>query len=131
MPWIQNVSFDGIQKGHHFDPGVNSLLIQIVDPDMDFPKPAFPFKVVHQFKFLDIEEEHEQAITEEQAMEIARILLDALDNRMNVTVHCVAGVCRSGAVTEVGTMIGFTDTETFRIPNLMVKRKLINELSKG
>jgi len=42
--------------------------------------------------------------------------------------HCVAGVCRSGAVAEVGTMLGFTDTETFRIPNVMVKRKLIQQL---
>jgi L-serine deaminase len=38
------------------------------------------------------------------------------------------GVSRSGAVAEVGTIMGFRDTEKFRVPNLMVKRKLIEQL---
>jgi L-serine deaminase len=38
------------------------------------------------------------------------------------------GVARSGAVAEVGHMIGFRDTEKFRIPNLMVKHKLMHYL---
>jgi len=47
---------------------------------------------------------------------------------MNVVVHCHMGVCRSGAVAEVGVMMGFRDTEKFRIPNLMVKKKLMEQL---
>lgn len=37
--WIENVSLENIGCGHHFDPGINSMLIQIVDPDMEFPTP--------------------------------------------------------------------------------------------
>jgi predicted protein tyrosine phosphatase len=47
---------------------------------------------------------------------------------MNVVVHCMAGLCRSGAVAEVGVMMGFDDTERFRSPNLMVKHSLMRAL---
>ena len=47
---------------------------------------------------------------------------------MNVIVHCVAGVCRSGAVCEIGVMMGFDDTEVFRSPNLLVKHKMMKVL---
>ena len=47
---------------------------------------------------------------------------------MNVVVHCVAGVCRSGAVCEIGVMMGFRDTEVFRSPNLLVKHKMMKVL---
>ena len=39
--WIENVSLENIKRGYHFYPGVNSMLIQIVDPDMEFPKPIY------------------------------------------------------------------------------------------
>ena len=130
--WIENVSLENIKRGYHFDPGVNSMLIQIVDPDMEFPTPIYDFKEVHQFKFLDLEENDEygydQKITDNQAKAIADLLQYALDNSMNVVVHCHAGVCRSGAVAEAGITMGFHDTGVFRAPNLMVKRKLLNAL---
>ena len=47
---------------------------------------------------------------------------------MNVVVHCHAGVCRSGAVAEVGVMLGFDDSESFRSPNLLVKHKMMKVL---
>ena len=47
---------------------------------------------------------------------------------MHVVVHCHAGVCRSGAVVEVGVMMGFDDTEVFRSPNLLVKHKMMRAL---
>jgi predicted protein tyrosine phosphatase len=129
MPWIQNVSLGDIQKGFHIDAGINSMLIQIVDPAMEFPTPKHQFKEVHQFEFLDLEKDdpfgEEFKITDEQAEQLLTLLQKALDNRMNVIVHCVAGVCRSGAVCEVGVMMGFDDTEVFRSPNLMVKHKLM------
>jgi hypothetical protein len=38
------------------------------------------------------------------------------------------GVCRSGAVAEVGVMMGFRDVGNWRAPNSMVKRKLMEQL---
>ena len=141
MPWIQNVALSDIKKGFHINPGENAMLIQIVDPDLEFPVPLYAFKEVHQFDFLDVEEDGltnngdgewtnmgEFAITQEQANELVRLLQHALDNRMNVIVHCVAGVCRSGAVCEVGVMLGFDDTEIFRSPNLLVKHRMMKQL---
>jgi predicted protein tyrosine phosphatase len=127
--WIQNVSLADIVRGYHYDAGQNSMLIQIVDPDMEFPEPACKFAETHQFKFLDIEEQdHPSAITDHQARQIAQLLQQAVDKRMNVVVHCVAGICRSGAVCDVGVILGLQDTEGYRNPNLLVKHKLLRAL---
>ena len=67
-------------------------------------------------------------LTDVDAVELVRLLQHALEQRMNVVVHCHAGVCRSGAVCEVGVMMGFRDTEAFRSPNLLVKHKMMKEL---
>lgn len=141
MPWIQNVALVDIPRGKHIRVGENSMLIQIVDPAMEFPTPLYKFKEVHQFEFLDIEEDgmtnngdgtwtdmSEFAVTDEQAAELVRLLQHALTNRMDVVVHCHAGVCRSGAVAEVGVMMGFDDAEAFRAPNLLVKHKMMKML---
>lgn len=141
MPWIQNVALSDIKKGLHIQPGDNAMLIQIVDPDMEFPEPKYKFKEVHQFKFLDIEDDGMSndgngekidmswgMATPEQCAELSRLLQHALANRMNVIVHCHAGVCRSGAVCEVGVMLGFDDTEAFRSPNLLVKHLMMKAL---
>ena len=133
MPWIQNVALSDIKKGFHIDAGINSMLIQIVDCGMEFTTPKHEFKEVHQFEFLDLEKddqclEDEMKITDAQAEQLVTILQHAHDNRMNVIVHCVAGVCRSGAVCEVGVMMGFDDTEVFRSPNLLVKHKMMRVL---
>ena len=130
--WIQNVALGDIPRGKHIRVGENSMLIQIVDPAMEFPQPLYKFKEVHQFEFLDLEQNdawgEEFKITDEQAAELVRLLQHAHDNHMDVVVHCVAGVCRSGAVCEVGVMMGFEDTEVFRSPNLMVKHKMMRQL---
>ena len=130
--WIQNVSLDAIKAGNHFDCGDRAVLIQIVDPAYEFPTPKHNFALRYRFEFLDIEKEtgalSEFAITDEQAKEIALILGLALDERRNVVVHCHAGICRSGAVAEVGVMMGFTDSGAFRMPNILVKRKLMEAL---
>ena len=133
MPWIQNISLSQIIRGHHFDPGVNSMLIQIVDPGVEFPEPKYAFKERHQFFFLDIEA-NDNSIDEswrcspEQAKRLVQCLQHALDNSMNVVVHCHAGVCRSGAVVEVGVMMGLHDTGEFRSPNLLVKHLMMESL---
>ncbi len=133
MPWIQNVSLADVHKGHHVAVKENAMLIQIVDPDMEHPEPAHNFKETHKFKFLDIEENDEcidpsWKIQDEQAKQLVSLLEHALKKRMDVVVHCVAGVCRSGAVAEVGVMLGFDDAEAFRSPNLLVKHKMMRVL---
>lgn len=132
MPWIQNIPLRWVAEGHYPDPGANSMLIQIVDPAGTFPVPATQFAEVHQFEFLDLEDSDDFAeefkITDEQAAELVALLRHALDQGMNVIVHCVAGVCRSGAVCEVGVMMGFDDAGAYRAPNLMVKRLMMRSL---
>jgi hypothetical protein len=132
MPWIENVSLGDIPKGRHHNAGENSMLIQIVDPAMEFPVPMHKFKETHQFEFLDLEQGdafgEEFKVTDQQAEQLVDLLQHALAKRMNVVVHCVAGVCRSGAVTEIGVMMGFDDCEGFRSPNLMVKHKMMKKL---
>lgn len=141
MPWIENIPLENVATGQHHDCGANSMLIQISDHDMAFPTPRHEFKQVHKFTFLDVEEDgitntgggcsidlSEFAITDEQAAELVRLLQHAQENRMNVVVHCHAGICRSGAVAEVGVMMGFADCERFRIPNLLVKHKMMRVL---
>jgi predicted protein tyrosine phosphatase len=133
MPWIQNVSLSDIKKGFHIEPGPNNMLIQIVDCGMEFPESKYKFNSVHQFEFLDLERddkciEPDMKITDDQAKSLVILLKQALLNRSNVIVHCVAGVCRSGAVCEVGVMMGFDDTEAFRSPNLLVKSRMMKYL---
>jgi predicted protein tyrosine phosphatase len=130
--WIENVSWDDVKNGRHSDLGENTWLIQIADPATFFPEPLHNFRFVSQFEFLDAEDEDgfpdEAKISDDQAKQIVNILKAALDMNMNVLVHCHAGICRSGAVVEVGTMLGFTATERYRQPNLRVKHKMMKAL---
>ena len=130
--WIENVSWDAVKNGFHSDMGQNAMLIQIADPATFFPVPKHTFKEVHQFEFLDAEDkdpwDDDFKISDEQAEQLVGLLNKALANSMNVLVHCHAGICRSGAVVEVGSMIGFTPTERYRQPNLRVKSKMMKVL---
>lgn len=130
--WIENVSMSDIHLGHHSDLGENCMLIRIQDPATEFKPTKRVFKEEHRFEFLDAEDvdgfPDECKISDDQAATIASLLQRALDNSMNVMVHCHAGICRSGAVTEVGTMMGFTATDRFRQPNLRVKHKMMKAL---
>lgn len=131
--WIENVAAADIPTGFHHDVGPNSMLIQIMDPCAGWwPEPKQQFKERHQFEFLDAEDNdgfpEEAKISDAQAEEIVRLLQHAQENRMNVVVHCMAGLCRSGAVAEVGVMMGFQDAERTRIPNIRVKHKLMKVL---
>ena len=67
---------------------------------------------IHQFIFDDVEDEsNPEAITDLQAEEIAAILVTAYGKGSNIICHCHAGICRSGAVVEVGLMLGFNDND--------------------
>ena len=130
--WIENVSWDDVKNGWHSDLGENCMLIQIADPATFFPEPKYQFRETHRYEFLDAEDEddfpEEAKISDFQAREIVGYLQKALDRNMNVLVHCHAGICRSGAVVEVGKMMGFTPTERYRQPNLRVKHKMMKVL---
>ena len=133
MPWIENVAAADIPTRFHHEPGPNSMLISITDPASWRPTPAHKFKEQHNFEFLDIElhdhaDDEAMRCSQERANELVRLLQHALENRMNVVVHCYAGVCRSGAVCEVGVMLGFEDTGRFRGPNLLVKHRMMKAL---
>lgn len=134
MPFIQNIALVDVAKGFHRDIDGNGVLIQIIDTDWEtFPKPLAEFKEIHQFKFLDIEADAEvldeaMRISDEQAEQIAAVLKRAYTEGSNVIVHCHAGVCRSGAVAEVGVRLGFEDTKRYRAPNRLVQSKLIQYL---
>lgn len=130
--WIENVAASDIATGFHSDLGPNVMLIQIADPAGWFLTPLKEFKEVHQFEFMDVEDNdnfpEECKFSDEQAVRMVGLLKHALDNNMNVIVHCFAGICRSGAVVEVGTMMGFTATDRYRQPNLRVKHKMMKVL---
>lgn len=130
MPWIQNVAAVDIARGDHKHDLGHTVLIRIFDPASAYrPDPEKQFNAVYEFEFLDIEDsEHEFAITQEQADHLAGILRDSLAKEMNVVVHCYAGVCRSGAVCEVGVMIGYDDLKGYRQPNVLVKSRLMKSL---
>jgi|AntAceMinimDraft_1070359.scaffolds.fasta_scaffold222855_1 hypothetical protein len=134
MPWIENVAAADIPTGFHHAAGENSMLISITDDLASWrPEAKHKFKERHNFEFLDIELkdfalDEAMRCSEEQAAELVRLLQHALDNRMNVVVHCMAGICRSGAVCEVGVMLGFDDVGRWRSPNLLVKHRMMSAL---
>jgi hypothetical protein len=132
--FIQNCAASDIQSGLFYkNPGTNSMLISIADPGGWRPEAMPYFSERHNFEFLDIEKDdnvfdEECRVSDAQAVELVRLLQHAISNDMNVIVHCTAGVCRSGAVCEVGVMLGFEDTGVFRSPNLLVKHKMMRAL---
>ena len=131
MPWIENVAAADVPMRYHHEAGKNSMLIQIMDPRATWwPTPAHNFKEIHKFEFLDADSgfPEQELISDAQAAEIVGLLQHAQANSMNVVVHCMAGLCRSGAVAEVGIMMGFGDTERTRIPNIRVKHKMMKVL---
>jgi len=139
-PFIQNISAEAIKTGTHYPCGDNAMLIQITDPGSTsffstdgFPVPKHQFKDTYQFQFLDCDRADHPvyggfAITDDDAFNIVKALRHALDNDMNVVVHCHAGICRSGAVAEVASLMGFTLVEGTRIPNVLVKKKMMQVL---
>lgn len=132
--FIQNTAADDMRTAYHKNPGDNSMLIQIMDTATSWwPTPKHGFKESHKFEFLDIESDdivfdEECRISDAQAAELVRLLKHAQDNNMNVIVHCHMGICRSGAVAEIGVMMGFEDTKRYRQPNLLVKHKMMRVL---
>ena len=131
MPKIENCSWIDFQNGNHRIVPIGTVVIQIVDPGDTPPEPAEDvFHSRYVFAFLDADEPtryfpEEQLISVEQSLQIVDILKNALHNKQDVLVHCVVGVCRSGAVVEVAEMMGFDECFRYRLPNVRVKRMLM------
>jgi len=130
---IQNVSYHDIKNGNFNHPTEDNeaILIQIVDPCVDFPKPKceYPFKQIFQFEFSDVEDELDIVwpfrVRISQVEEIVKVLLFAFEMKYDVVVHCIAGVSRSGAVVQFATeWVGFKECHLYRNPNEYMLRML-------
>lgn len=135
--FAENCAAYQLEEGKHTNPGENSLLIQITDPDKDFPKPLHKFKEIYQFKFLDVEDYDKnanQGISDAQALEITKVLLHAKFNKMNVIVSCTTGLCRSASIVDAAISLGFDELKKGRFPNIYIKTKIFkyfNQLNFG
>lgn len=128
--WIANFSLNDVKNGNHIVPNNDSILIQICDNKKSFPKSPYEKAFVKIFKFCFLDTNfsgNPKSISDSQAENIAKALIFAKTNNLNVIVHCHAGICRSGAVAEVGTLIGFDILKNHkqpRIPNTLVFKKV-------
>lgn len=133
MPKIINLSMEEVRTGEHLPLGDDAVLIQISDHDIEPPISKQKFAKTFEFRFLDVEDQHEckdeYRISQKQADEIISILKMALEENRDVLVHCYAGVSRSGAIAEVAIEMGFEDCEYYRDPNSRVLRLLRNSLN--
>ena len=125
--WITNTSRKNIESGNHAFVPDNTILISIRDICTEIVDARQDFQNIYDFEFQD-SDDSELGIQLPQATEMATILQSAADLEINVVVNCVAGICRSGAVVEVGTMIGFRDIGAHRLPNVRVKTMLMQAL---
>ena len=125
--WITNTSRKNIESGNHVFVPDNTILISIRDICTELVEAPAEFMHIYNFEFQD-SDDAELGIQVAQAEEMATVLEYAADVEINVVVNCVAGICRSGAVVEVGTMIGFRDLGAHRIPNVRVKTMLMQAL---
>lgn len=134
MPKVINLSLSQVVSGKYPFPIENAYLIQIQDAGtwkFANAKNRGKFKGYFQIAFDDIDD-GPNAIDEDQAERLAEVLKYCSDRGYDVVVHCHAGICRSGAVTEVMTSyMGYSTTDTHRIPNVRVKRMLIDKLGFG
>ncbi len=132
MTWIQNISLSNAIKGIHYFVPYKNVLIRIQDfGQTNFSPVAYDdrFVEVHKFCFNDNDDPNDTSnITVDQAKQIANILRNCKDKGYNIVVHCIAGLCRSGAIADVAITFGFEDTETKKIPNMLVKNRIKEQL---
>jgi predicted protein tyrosine phosphatase len=131
---IENCPMFAIEKGTNKLFGNDCILIQITSPSIPHPNPKTQFKEIYQFEFDDAEfhlDGYELKLFDDNdAEQIINILLSAYSNSLNVCVNCHAGVSRSGTIALIGEIIGFELTNKNQIPNLLIKRKLLQCLNE-
>lgn len=122
---VQNISMISFIHGSFQHWG--GTLIQICDPGTTHPDPPkdVHFDEVIRLSFFDAE--NSTGPSEQDALTIANVI----KSKRNITVHCHAGLCRSGAVTEAAIAYGYEATRNPRIPNLRLKNQLFSLLNLG
>lgn len=126
--FAQNVSMVDAKQGNYRKMDGSTVLIQFADPDKRFPRVRGEFVETHQFHCWDVtksdpawEQLKDHAFSVQHAQHLAQVLMNAWTNQHNVLVHCVAGLCRSGAVVEVlVSAFKYQEVHKNRIPNYMV-----------
>lgn len=135
MSKVENVSQQDIIEGKHLCPSSNKVhLIQICNEESEHVEPKYwkLFKSIRQYKFNDTEDCFDiDCITDVQAKNIAQSLKDILSREEDLVVHCNAGICRSGAVVACAEELGFEKCCNFKLPNSLVKRKIMQALGLG
>lgn len=126
----ENVSRLDVLQGNHISVFCSpAYLLQISDVCKQQPIPKYEeyFKDKLCLNFNDVEDEFDMSsISDYQAQQIADFILKAKADNADIVVHCLAGICRSGAVVEAAMSVGYTDAvNRQRIPNTLVKRKVM------
>lgn len=89
-------------EAERYHPPENTIAISIYTPDYSIPVLSPDFVEHHTFCFFDrdvaIDELESGIITNEDAYKISQIIHRCMTNRMDVMIHCDAGISRSGAV---------------------------------
>ncbi|UTS52074.1 hypothetical protein [Synechococcus phage BUCT-ZZ01] len=132
---IENLSMGDVSQGRYPSWCIqeNTYLIQIQDGlSWTFvnAKNRGKFAGYSQFRFDDTDRHTDAfAISDKEAEKIAEILKDCAAKKLDILVHCHAGICRSGAVVEAAVAcLGYEDPKRYRNPNTLVKRKLFKAL---
>lgn len=129
MPTVEHVDMHDVARGRHATLPEGAALIQVVDPDMDWPTPMAQFRYILRLKFLDIDPQADDtpdtwAMSESQARAVDAFLAEALREGRNVLVHCVHGSSRSGAIAAHAQSQGFECLRPLTEPNAHVLRAL-------
>ena len=142
---VINLSLKEYTEGHHVAINIATegkyLLIVIDDVDIkqreNSPLPKWlndtKCNMVHKLycTFKDSEDEGEGCLTNEAAELLADEIVYCKDNNISIIVSCIAGLSRSGAITQTCIDYGFEDTGKTRYPNNRIKNMLKKYLGIG
>jgi predicted protein tyrosine phosphatase len=115
-------------------PPTSGVIISIRDPGNTYSAlysqvDAIPNVQIIPIYAFDVNEEIHGCLTETDAAIIAKALIEQSELGNDVIVHCTAGICRSGAVAEVGMALAlFEKQRTNRQPNTLFKRKIMRAI---
>jgi predicted protein tyrosine phosphatase len=129
MSNIQNLSMlQYLERKYTAD---RCVMIRIFDCTLDkdlYPNAVFDGRdeLVRVYTFDDADRGEQNALTLETAGDIIADLKYAKELNKDVRVHCLAGLSRSGAVTQFAIdYLGFEDTGRPRVPNAHVYQTLV------
>ena len=139
---IANVSMVEFPQFKMFVPDVTIRILDTIKnpenpafPNLEFSTNPFPDAKEYTFRFDDVSNEKDpNCITDEQALELYHILDIAVEEELQVLVHCVMGKCRSGGVTHAGIIIAGSYGKEYQyfdnhaLPNSAVKSKIMRNL---